>query len=377
MKKLPCILLLLAITACVKEVDLTVGDRQVAVECILRNEFPQTLRLFLTSGTSGIEPQALRRSLATLTDLADPSTAMVFEWTGDEVLTLYYAALPGHSYRLEVEVPGYGIVRAEDTLPDAFEINYLFSPGGIKLSKSDSSYFYHHVGNPKGEQYMTPFGGVFFQTSSLPEHVIIQAYAYDIETDDHIMSETIFSDCPGTDERNLDGSVYQAPASYYDGEGVEILYMYNAKLDGSSCHRGFLKIDKDKALSQNFFTISASNLVPRAINPDLTHYIWGYIPGSPVFFQGIVPVYWEPMPRMSDYFRFTALSDNYNAYLDDALSQKDLSSDLASIYIREESFSNIEGGVGILGSAVSIKLPAYVDETIMEEKIKTGYAGVY
>ena len=129
-------------------VNLTTGDRQVVVECILSEAPQQTLLLSLTNGVSGIGPDALEGAVAALVDLTAGELAGYFVLGENGVWVLDYAALPEHSYRLEIDVPGYGSVRAEDTLPPAVNVSYRFPLD--RLQDIDSTYFFHRVHSAHG-----------------------------------------------------------------------------------------------------------------------------------------------------------------------------------------------------------------------------------
>ena len=133
-------LFLPALSGCVQTVNLTTGDRQVVVECILSEAPQQTLLLSLTNGVSGIGPDALEGAVAALVDLTAGELAGYFVLGENGVWGLDYAALPEHSYRLEIDVPGYGSVRAEDTLPPAVNVSYGFPLDS--LQDIDSTYFF-------------------------------------------------------------------------------------------------------------------------------------------------------------------------------------------------------------------------------------------
>ena len=56
---------------------------------------------------------------------------------------------------------------------------------------------------------------------------------------------------------------------------------------------------------------------------------------------------------------FAALSDDYDRYLLDAYQQyyAEQSDDLSTIYLRDNLYGNIHGGVGIFGAATEFEMP--------------------
>ena len=362
---------LLAVTACVKSIDLTTGDRLVAVECILTDVAPQTLRLSLTTGPTGIEEEALDGAVATLMDLTEQKKAGVFKKADDGLWHLDYAAIPEHKYRLEVEVPGYGAtVWAEDTLPPAVNIVYERWPFDrleetIEDKEFFKEYFYHDFEIPESWSeprlpFLSLYGhhdvkSIFYQSSSLPEHSIIQGFVKDEKSGLFQLAESLCTDSPGVDNCNLNGSVYKSKRRWYPpifSSASEVfsreeaigLGIINPRVDGYNCHRRFLRIEREKALSQVYFTISG----------DFREGLLGF---------GFFPPEgdWQeehnsPFNDQFDYLLFSALSDNYNAYLNSAFNYQNLE-DLTSVYNRHLVYSNINDGVGIFGSFSSQIVP--------------------
>jgi len=369
---------LLAFNSCVKSIDLSSGDRKVVVECILGDEAPQTLRLSLSTGPSGIGPEALEEAEATLIDVTEQKTIGVFNKAEDDYWLLDYAAIPEHKYRLEVEVPGYGAtIRAEDTLPPAVDIIYERWPfDRLEETIGDKeffeSYFYHDFEIP--ESWLDPstpilslYGyhdikSVFYQSASIPEHTLIRGFVFDDISGVYRMAESLCTDSPGTDMSNLNGDVYEARQKYipanifssatevFSREEARGLLVLNPRVDGYPCHRRFLKIEKEKALLQPYFTISGD------FRDGLRSF--GFFPD-----HGGQRI---PFREGQDYLMFYALSDKYNAYLNDAFLSRQATDDLASLLYRGSSFSNIEGGVGILGSYSSQRVPIDMDFTTWE-----------
>ena len=359
---------LLAVTACVKSIDLTTGDRLVAVECILADVAPQTLRLGLTTGPTGIEEEALAGAVATLTDLTEQKTVGVFTKADDGLWHLDYAAIPEHKYRLDVEVPGYGAtVWAEDTLPPAVDVFCVRPPFDqledmIEDKEFFEDYFHHFYEIPdswrkmEGFSFQYDISSFFYKSSSIPDHTVIQGFTYDEKNKHNSLVESLCTDSPGVDNCNLNGSVYKSKRRWYppffssasevfSREEATGLGIINPRVDGYNCHRRFLRIEREKALSQAFFTISGD-----------------FIEYSPFF--STPTEYSRRLYYPYNFLLFSALSESYNAYLNDALSSYLKSEDVASLYLH--NYSNIKGGVGIFGSTTCQMVPISMGETIWE-----------
>ena len=355
--------LLPMVSACVKQVNLVVGNRQVVVDCILSEDPQQTLYLSLTNGKSGIGPEALEGAVATLTDVTASQLAGEFEYNSDGCWTLNYAAIPEHSYRLEVEVPGYGTVNAEDTMPPAVDVSYARGRFDL-LDAIDTAYFHHYyevLVQPVGVVYNFEIRSVFYQSASLPEHLLVQGFVYDEESGGHHLSEMICTDSPGVKNVNLSGDTYVSEVmegdSYHldDGRTLGRVFKMNPLLDGVSCHSRFLRIEKEAALLQEYFTVSGDFRLGRG---------FGFFPDYYSNRQTYIP-----QRETDDYLLLTALSADYARFLDESsfLRRRSESVLISDLYIRNAPFSNIVGGVGIFGATTRQILPVAVEFTIWEE----------
>lgn len=337
------------VSACVKQVDLVTGDRQLVVDCILSESAQQILYLSWTNGRTGVNPEALDGAVATLTDLTESRKAGTFVPGPEGTWTLGYAAIPEHSYRLEVEVPGYGTVSAEDTMPPTVDVSYARGKFH-KLDVENPEYFlipdFHLdpedlILGPSRDYYeRNEIRSVFYQSASLPDNLLIQGYVFDEQTEKHKLSEMLCTDSPGVLNYNLNGIIY---ALKEKGAGV----ILNPALTGCSCHEIYLRLDKKEAQQQEYFTVSGDfredrygfGVFPKAVDKELPTFV--------------------PMSATDDYLLFSSLSEAYCRYFDEvALLRRRWDSNLLSDrYIREAVFSNISGGVGIFGSSTSQILP--------------------
>lgn len=126
------------LTSCVREVVLDAGeDPQVVVECVLSNDDVQELYLNFTKGASRDKTESLTEAVANLIDITESQIVGQFIKTGGgDLWTLRYTPVSGHDYRLEVQVPGYDLIYAED--PDDM-VDYDFMVYG-----SFSGDWYHY-----------------------------------------------------------------------------------------------------------------------------------------------------------------------------------------------------------------------------------------
>ncbi len=325
-------------TSCAKEVILDPGERPyVVVECVLSDEPVQTLRLSYTKAPSAKESPVLSDAEAVLLDVTAGVEAGGFVKGGDGTWRLDYAAVPGHRYRLEVRVPGYESVWAEDAMPElnmsSFKYSQFLYNGTSKneeLLRSDG--YVCDTNGPFGSYGNSTIlcGGVYYSTSDMPEHLLLYAMVLDETTGEYSMADEICTDFEGAQPLNLSGGVYEchheefvkgdllSSASYLSEDHYNILEIYPT-LQGAGFFDRFILMEKPESPQKHFFVAS----VPCDI----------YV-------------------NKPAYMVFTSLSDSYYEYLKEYFSMEK-SDGLSAIYLRENSYSNIHGGCGLFGCRVS------------------------
>ena len=333
-------LLLLAVS-CVRDVVMDAGeDPQVVVECVLSDEPVQTLYLSYTKGASRAVAPDLPEAEAVLTDLTEGKEAGRFARAADGNWTLDYAAIPAHRYRLDISVPGHEPIWAEQTMP---EIS-VEGEAAMSIALSDYKDEYFLVWEDFFPTYET-----VFHVSRLPDHVWVYALNYNPQTGQRELAEEICTDFPGVDNFNLTGAVYDPPMRddvynpFLPGYDSHIAKLY-PMLEGKSLHRHYLRLPKKPDQPKEYFIISGS------------------FTGKYCCLGGTEAgvAYYEDNGRVLNpaddegFLVFVAVSADYDRYLQEAIQQQSLqeSSELPSIYVRDNSFSNISGGLGILGAKV-------------------------
>lgn len=325
-QKLKAVLILLLCAglwgSCAKELTLDTGETFVVVECVLTCDSIQHLNLSFT------RPKAEKRAnpviteaIASLYDETNAETAGMFQYSGSD-WTLPYSPIPGHDYRLEVDVAGYDLVTARVTMPDQVNIDSF-------MAGANNS-------NKYGEQFL----GTVFRISSLPERTWISAIAY--ANKKYTIIEDICTDYPYVDDFNVTGALYEPVFLNYDrwNTGEYPGWYVCDVLSGRPLHRRYIRAthlqdEETKAEEEDIFTISGSFYVNCDINR-----AWelGRGVSTPLGTKGGI--------------LFESLSEDYDQYLIDAFHFKDLqsSTDMSTVYMRDNVRSNVEGGVGIFGA---------------------------
>lgn len=325
-RKLTFLIILFASTlfsvSCVRDVVLDAGEKpQVVVECVMSNDTIQKLYLCFTKGASREEAEPLTDAVATLIDLTESNTVGQFvKVEEDNLWTLDYTAKEEHHYRLEVQVPGYDTIWAEDIMPRRIKV------------AAYSEHVDNSIHDVAPDKYASQFSGTFFKfdenfSSSL------WIYGIDMKFEDWLIrtgpiAGEIFTDLQSVDNFNITGQTY-LPEIYLKLEGWDLIVTgvrtIYPDLKGEMKHDRFLRINGGK--SGDIFLLSCN------FSREQDRVLDGF--------------YDRPMIFMS-------VSDVYDDYLKTALIMEKVkkSSDISTIYLRGNLPSNIHGGIGIFGGKV-------------------------
>lgn len=372
MKKI-CLFLLLAaaLTSCVKDVVLDAKEKpQVAVICILTNESVQELTLLYTKGASQKEQIPIKEATAILTDESLNKEVGRFLYVRDGVWTLDYSAIQAHHYKLEISVPGYEMITAEQSMPLPVRIiarssGYYYKIPGLRYPSLMSPFV------PNAEDFESlPLGPKDYYVQNLPDAVWIYARNYDAATGKHITAGEICTNYPYADNFNLTGSYYEPPRRtdnpnpFIDNSHISELYPH---LAGTAIHKGFLRFPAQDLSDKRGWWFSISGSLEGKYNcKDFYQVYYGD--------KGLA----DPLEPDEGYLEAVAMSKDLDAYLTDAYHKQEIkaSSDYSSIYIRDNVYTNINGGVGIFGAVNSRKYQwsgeyEYIDDGVRHYR----YAG--
>ncbi|MBQ8071914.1 MAG: DUF4249 family protein [Bacteroidales bacterium] len=324
------ILLPILFLSCTREVSLDAEEKpEVVVECVLTNQRPQVLYLSLTEGPDESEIPTIGSAEILLKDLTRGVECGVFSLSEPGKWELDYRPVAEHRYRLEVILPGHELIWAEQTMPQniSVQVSGAWSPSASSAFPPPPIPKY---GYDQGTLYNITF---------LPDYTWIYGLDYNEETEAYTIAEEICTDFIGVDNFNLTGKRYEPP-TYQDGT-TSFIYKEFMKscegwalyphLIGQSIHWRYLHLQKSKLTAEELeekFQISGN------FSGD---YMAG-TGGTPKLGQGRL--------------MFTSVSEDYDKYLQESVyfHKQQTSDNLSSIYVRENIFSNIQGGLGIFGA---------------------------
>lgn len=340
------ILLSLAVIclSCVRDLEMNSGENPaIAIECVLQDETPQTLSLIYTRTGRHEASVPITDAGVTLLDKTSGTSCGAFTHSVDRTWTLDYAAVPGHEYRLEVKVPGHDLIYAEDIMPE---------PLDLKSINANAPYSSMRI---IAEKYGDGFIGNVYWIKELPQYTWLCALNYNRETGKHEIAENICTDYPWIDNFNLTGNSYAAPPPSdeeyrFTWNGITYAGYYRRFeypfLDGMAMHRRFLRL---RAPSEEEWKEYISCHKEEYF--DYGKHLFtvnGSFSGD--FYDGSS----KSDPGKLGYVLSMSVSENYDAYLRDAMriQQMQESTDMSTLYVRDNLYSNIVGGIGIFGASI-------------------------
>ena len=372
-------ILMVTLSSCIRDVIMDAKERpQVVVVCVLSDDHVQTLQLSFTKGASLAEAPVLTDAVAVLYEQGN--AVGEFKRGSDGIWRLEYAAIPGHTYRLEVQVPGYDMIYAEQMMPTEqayVEVHYFCNLSGYVepwsgwVTEKDPAGDHTYRSWPADEEQP---GYETFYLAESASSIWICAMNYNEETASHEVAEYICTDAE-TEKINVTDEVYEPlkkevpnpfKFSGYDAGMAETFYsacqmeLYPT-LAGKPLYKSYVCIPKGRhvfSLSGSFKGIDYSKKMSYGSLVDVVTYT--ETKGDQ-----------EDVTETNGYILFTTLSADYEKYMMEAANYQQImeSSDISTIYLRDNLFTNISGGVGIFGARISRKYPwtssyTYVDAGI-------------
>ena len=311
--------------SCVQDVILDARDEpEVVVDCILCDEPVQTLYMVYTKGASRETAPDLPEATAVLTDLTEGREIGRFHRTTDGSWELAYAAIPTHSYRLEVFVPDHEPIWAEQTMPDAPGINV----GWHSWNPSDwSTSTVHDIDNTVGYTFQLnrPHDPVWFYGVNYPAMDSAGEQAEFLSTDSNLVDP--FNEDAGW------AFVEEGNGSYLWGSEKSSAFRttWYPALQDMPRHKRYLRFPVMEYTPDTPFYVSGS--------------FRGYISDYKDFIHADV--------RPAELHYFSASAD-YDLFLKDCYHLIDLknSTDMADIFVRDNVYSNIHGAIGLFGAKI-------------------------
>ena len=340
---------LLLCSSCVREIVMDAGEKpMVVVECVISNTAPQTLHLRYTKGASKKDYEFVTEADAVLHDLTDGTQAGRFVKAEDGVWTLDYEAVDEHEYRLEINVPGYETITAEQKMPVRPNVcarRFCHSGGGIL-----------HVKHTHGEWEKACFYDVNNNDST---SLWIYAMNYNKETGrrelaEYICGSGVFSDITETDRvySPKEDTIYMTDPLAPHIPPVRCKAGLYLGLTGVKMHKKYLH---PLSKRHGIYVISGTfnGFYPVEFHEEDSVHSYTAEKERPLN-DGVLT---NPADDQS-YLVFASLSDEYDKYQTESLRFMELqeSSKLSDIYLRDNVYTNIHNALGIFGAKAETKM---------------------
>lgn len=318
------------VSSCLEDTNLDTGERILNVYCVLKQESEQILELSYIAPTGG-ETQPVGEAVTITLYNGDTSVGQ-FTRTSETKWSLDYMPQGGHTYRLEVKVPGEETLTAETMYPPEGTIR------GVMVAD---------VSNLTSDYYSPTLGGIELNSS---EDLILWCY-YENRRDGPVLTGYLVSDHPGVDGRGE--TIYP-----WDWESP----VFKKKFDnGTSMH-----YPSGRLLPDDFFggpaflhekllrIVHPANFSRPVDNEKLRIYHWEFdgeknVPVEDL--SGKTGIFCFGTVDASGSFVINSVSAEYDKYLADYYYGNHDSGDFTALVYRKNHYTNIMNGTGIFGAS--------------------------
>ena len=368
----------LSFSSCVKDVTLDAKEKpRVAVVCILNDEDPvQKLRLSFTKGVSLSSAPLLTEASAILYE--DNEFVGEFQRAENNDWRLEFTPKPCLSYRLEIDVPGYDKITATQSMPmeraAVRSVKYTLFQNVIEPWSGwdirwDDLHDMGYESWPESEEY--PDEEYLYVLFSTKSPVWVYAMNYNTATGKRELAEKICTDSYPVSNENAYDAVYVPLTLEAPNPPYKLSHPYEQKY-GETYHSAhtmeLYPTLSNKPLHDYFlrFTEETADVF----------YLSGSFNGKYCKTQDGIWAEAGEIAEDEGFLVFSTVSEDLDKYLLEAYKQIKIngSTDFSSIYIRDNLYSNISGGIGIFGACISRKYPwaaaySYIDSGIPRSEI--------
>lgn len=320
-------IILFTFLSCERVMILDANEKPVVVvDCMISNEPVQILKLSFSKGASKDTYEKVKDAEAKLIECGEnQSKEYLFRKEADGVWILDHAAQEGQTYRLEINVPGYEQISSEPQ---------TIIPLTVAAQREDCRE--HSLIQEHYHKY--DYSPIYYSANRADEafHLFICAKYYDAQSCEKKIEDYICVDQP-TDDSYITNLEYD-------------LKIYPT-LIGHFLHNKYLSILVPAIIPETkvfLFHIGGPfrGEYHYSFDPNDEHLIYNYgVMENPGQTEGYIE--FSRLNKETENFYFTILKD----YLDIKES-----SDISSIYLRNNIYTNIKGAVGYFGCKTVKKL---------------------
>ncbi len=322
-------LLVLLMTSCLEDIDLDTGERILNVYCILREGPVQELELSYIAPTGGTSSPVGEGVVILLYDGNAPVGQFI--QTSDTKWKMDYSPDGGHTYRLEVKVPGEEMLTAETRYPRTGTLQHLKATWGN-----------------------TSLGASGFKLDA-PEDQILWCYF------ENTLEGPAFADYIATDHPNVDGrgeTIYPFDASlpiYQSGTLSE-----HFCLGGSVFNHLFS--DVPPLFHENSLRILHPAGFNRSLGDEKLEIYYDSNPSTRAHEFGSTSIFgiggMTRSAMLADLV-IESVSAEYDSYLSDYYYRLHDAGDFTALVYSQNFYSNILNGTGIFGASFAYRYGIY------------------
>ena len=300
--------------------------------------------------------ESLINAVITLYDTTTGELSGQFAYVGGNEWRLDYTAIPEHSYQLRIIIPGREEISATTTMPARSKIVCCgvpaYSPPVPFLNDEEDVIIDKRIEL-----------GVQYEIRSLPEGPVwVMGLDYNSNTGEYDVADLIATSLKTVDPYNQTGSLFHK-ADFFSISLLEQLSLnygnagFYQYVEGHPLYDKMLRIPPSREVER--VSDDAPLLHINNVYPD--HYDGYYLDCFSVAgsfktkYQSDVRYNYDSFTEDDEVVLFMTPSDEYDRYLREVISRK--TTNYASLYSRENVYTNVRNGIGIFGGQTQQTVP--------------------
>lgn len=332
----------LSVFSCLEDIDLDTGERVLYVYCVLKQGFEQTLELSYYAPTGGTISPVGEGVVISLYD--DGALVGEFSRVSETKWSLDFSPEGGHTYRLEVNVPGEEQLTAETTFPPVSVLQEVWYATDIESPDGRVSTGYYEL----------------FELNA-DEDQILWCFFENPEDGKKAFSDYVVTDHPGVDPRGETSYPWdfntQAWSDFYVNLwGLGVHFSEGGFFRGADDFTvPFLHERVVRILHPGGFVRSEERITKYRLDDHI-----GIIPLEEGYASGFGLVGVNSASKkggMPADLVVCSVSSEYDAYLTDYYFFRSDTDDFTDTVYRRNHYSNIRNGTGIFGASIEYRRP--------------------
>ena len=327
------------VSSCLEDIDLDTGERILYVYCILGQGPEQELELSYYAPNGGTISPVGEGVVISLYD--DGAPVGEFTRVSETKWILGFSPEGGHTYRLEVNVPGEEQLTAETTFPPASTLQRVWYATDVELSDGSvgTGYYWLYELNADEDQILW----CFFENNQ--------------KDGKKAFSDYVVTDHPGVDLRGETGYPWDCYSEAWS-DFYANLWGLEFHFSGGGFFRGadvitapFLHERVVRILHPGGFVRSEERITKYRLDNNVP------IPLEEGYASGFGLVGVNKKGGMGADLVVCSVSSEYDAFLTDYYFFRSDTDDFTDTVYRRNHYSNIRNGTGIFGASIEYRRP--------------------